>query len=1088
MPPLAAQLNVQANLDLTDLFEGLASEVLDVDFGDATFDAAGVLNLVSGASGPDLSMLQTAVQGALTSGSGRLDLGIPGVTVPPALLDLLTRLGSLQAITLDVATPDAAGLPALGLRIDAVRASVESGALADLLAVVPGLEWPSQLGRLGGDLAGLVDLLSVLAGLTATAATSRHLAERTERFAALLDPDAAADSAALLLDLSADLDLVTSIRGADPSDADVVEALAVRVAAFEDAIALMSRTWSAGMGYGEAALPLVDIAGSAAAIEAARRALAGADVEAVARLVAEIRRIAAPLLDAPLPDPAAFGAGFVAQAAELVNGVTSSVEDWDVTAALHPITDVTALAIAPITSFQQALAGVENEMTGALRALRGLVDELDLTPLAVAVHDAIQPVVDLLDAVEVQIASAQASIEEVASRITAALDQVADLVSSAASDVTAALESVNGALDELHLQDLADTLTTALRTVASELSSAQLSPYFDAAIDVIGTAADIIDQVPFGMLPTDVQQEIVDACKPIKELDLQDVEDTLREQLASIRGAFAADALAGIEAAYADVVSFLQGLDPQPHLAGFESGALAEVRAALDGIDPEALLAPLDTALGEIRGLLAGVDLEREVLEPLRGLFTPILDAMDELDPVTILAPVRAQVDELRASITDLLHLDAAEEALTSFRERVVGMLDRIDPAGVANALDDRAIAAISALPDGPPGGAFGSILVSLAEASGLRADEGAVQDVIGWVRGDAVGGDVVRARLQASAGRLVTVRDAVASLDPRAVAAAAVAHQRALTGAVAAHPADSLLRSSLEPMLTESSAAEVLGSLEENRRRYQVRLDVDAGIANGLAASARGEVTEAAARLRVALAPLGAFPARLRELLAAVGLDPEGRSLRAVLLDLLSAAGPGGLASALTALVLAARAKVVEAVDVVVGSATSAVESVRGVIDQLDIAPIVAELEALHAEVRDEVAQLTPDALLGDVVAEADAVIQRLEDFDPLAPVRQVVTEARQAADAVFESARPTVVFAPVVELHRSVVGIASGLDVVTLLRPILDALDGIAAQLDDGLDRTGDALIDLQAALPSEVSSTDLGVSASVGVGVSF
>jgi hypothetical protein len=114
--------------------------------------------------------------------------------------------------------------------------------------------------------------------------------------------------------------------------------------------------------------------------------------------------------------------------------------------------------------------------------------------------------------------------------------------------------------------------------------------------------------------------------------------------------------------------------------------------------------------------------------------------------------------------------------------------------------------------------------------------------------------------------------------------------------------------------------------------------------------------------------------------------------------------------------------------------------------------------------------------------------VVARLRTFDPLAPVRQVILAAQAAADSVFESARPTVVFVPVIDLHRQVVGIARGLDVVSLMRPVLDALDGIAAQLDSGLDETGDALKELQDALPSEVSSTDLGIAASVDIGVSF
>jgi hypothetical protein len=114
--------------------------------------------------------------------------------------------------------------------------------------------------------------------------------------------------------------------------------------------------------------------------------------------------------------------------------------------------------------------------------------------------------------------------------------------------------------------------------------------------------------------------------------------------------------------------------------------------------------------------------------------------------------------------------------------------------------------------------------------------------------------------------------------------------------------------------------------------------------------------------------------------------------------------------------------------------------------------------------------------------------VIARVAGFDPLAPVREVIDAARAAAESVLESARPTVVFAPVVDIHQQVVGLAAGLDVASLLRPVLEALDSLAGQLDDGFDRTIDALQRLQAALPSEVVESPLGGSVSGSIDVGF
>ena len=73
-----------------------------------------------------------------------------------------------------------------------------------------------------------------------------------------------------------------------------------------------------------------------------------------------------------------------------------------------------------------------------------------------------------------------------------------------------------------------------------------------------------------------------------------------------------------------------------------------------------------------------------------------------------------------------------------------------------------------------------------------------------------------------------------------------------------------------------------------------------------------------------------------------------------------------------------------------------------------------------------------------------------------------------RQAIEEVVNDFRPTKLFAPILDLYDHVLKIAGGLDVKSLLEPILTALRDIEAQLDEGLDRTADALTRLQAALP--------------------
>jgi hypothetical protein len=1088
MAGLSADLQVQANIDLSDLFGTLASDVLGVSFGSTAFDPSALLAVIGDAAAPDLGALRASVTGTLDVTGAHLDVSIPTPALPTGLTDLVARLGTIRTAIPDFDVPEMTGLDGLGLRIDNVRAAIETGPLADLLGLVPGLQWTGTLTRAGGSLGAIIDLLRTLAGLTAMATTSRHLLDQSERFAGMLDRAAAEAAGTALLGLAADTSLVAALRAADPTDATVVAELSGRVAGFLDGVARVSGTWGPGMGFGEAALFGLDATGTAAATELAQLALTGVDLSGVTALTNDVRRLAGPLLNAPLPDPLTFVDGFLGQAALLTAEARLAVQTWDVAATLAPVADLSATLLAPVLQFQQALSGVGTEVVGALRSLRALVDQVDLSPVADALETTLQPLVAVLDAIESGIAGAQATLTTVAEEIEAGLNQAAGFVTTASGTVSTSVGAVSSALTELGLQELAEGLTQSLRTVAEALAAAQLGPYFDTAIDVITTAADVIEQVPFGMLPTDVQQEIVDACRPIKELDLQPVEDALRGELATIRQGFSADALLDIEAAYQQVVDFLGTLDPAPHLATFESTTLAQLRTQLDAVDPMALLAPVDEGIQELRGLLAGLDPEQEILAPLQGLFAPVLEAIDGLDPAALLAPAKQAVDDLRTSITDALPVDEAREAILGLRERAAGLLGRVDAPAVVEVLDARVVAAIAEMPSGPPGGAFGSLLVSLAQASGFRADEAAVQDVIDWVSGTSVGGVVVRERLGLAHAQVHATGEAVAALDPAPVAAAAAAYHRALRAAVAVHPGDSPLAQAVTPLLDAVVPDDLLAGLADNRRRYQVALGVDVLLLGTLAASGRSEVTEAATQLRVALEPLGAFPARLRAVLTALGLDPAGRPLRVVLTDLLAEAVRGPVPGELAGLITDAMGKVLEALEAVTQSGLDAVEALESVLDLLDLTPIVDELTALHTQVRDEVDQLSPATLLGPTVTSATQVLDRLEAFDPLAPVKLVVQAALDAADEVFDSVRPTVVFAPVLELYQQVLGIVSGLDVAALLKPVLAAFDGIAAQLDVGFDRTVDALQELQDALPSEVQENSLGGSVSVDVGVSF
>ncbi len=70
-------------------------------------------------------------------------------------------------------------------------------------------------------------------------------------------------------------------------------------------------------------------------------------------------------------------------------------------------------------------------------------------------------------------------------------------------------------------------------------------------------------------------------------------------------------------------------------------------------------------------------------------------------------------------------------------------------------------------------------------------------------------------------------------------------------------------------------------------------------------------------------------------------------------------------------------------------------------------------------------------------------------------------------------------------IEVHHEVRDAISGLDVAGLLQPVLDALDGIEQQLEEGMDRVVDSLGRLKDACESDGGLLpDLGISVGASV----
>ncbi|HEX2049290.1 MAG TPA: hypothetical protein VHJ34_01505 [Actinomycetota bacterium] len=1093
---LAARLEVtftsDGSFDFAATFEGLAATIGEVELGDVTFDPSAVVDLVSNLDSPDLG----AVAGAALDVSGRLVAEIAGVPSPDvvtrALDDALGATASLRALSFDAlaagTAPDV-GLPALQGRVRAVTGALEAGPLGELArlagGVLPDVSLGAHIGRLDSTLGGVVALLTLLGGLVTVDTISARALERAETLRDVVRADVALAAGEELRARAARAGLVAQLRAADPDDASAAETLGREVVRFLDAVHRVGDEWARDLGFGEAIVVGLDLAGSGAGLAAARVALDPSSVPSVAGLAASARGALDGVMSAPLPDPAGSLDAAIQDALGLTGDLTAAVRAYDAGRVTRGIDGMVDGVLAPLRDLAGALGAVGTEVAAAIRSVRQAVDAVDLSPVADAIETVLAPVAAALEAVDGAVAAGADAIEDASAAVVGALTTVRDEVAGAATAVRDALAPVVEAVEAIDFEGLQRDVEQGLGEVANALASAQITPYVDASIDVVDTTADVVGAIPFGMLPTDLQSEIVTAVRPIKEIDFEVIATGLRGELQAIVDALDTDVLAEVDAAFADVVEFLASIDPAEPVRALEEEAYAQLRAAIDALDPAALLAPVEDALERFRGALAGVDVEAEVLGPLDAAFGEVTAVLDRLAPGPLLQGAVDEVAAARAEIEEVLYLDDVAAALDSVRGRAARVLEALDARALAGAVSADLAARLRPSPDDGPG-ALAELVAGLARAAGLPADATSLPGVLRWL-GDVDGRAVVEGRLRLASEHVAGVRTDVRALDPAPLVTAAQAHHRALLDAVRSHPDGALLRRALEPTLEANEPGAILGPLVENRRRLETRLDVEAGVAAALAAPGWSEITAVTDGLRDALAPLASVVTWARGLLARFGIDP-GEPLANALGSLLERAGPHRLLPALVDLVDALRAKALELVDAALAPADAAVDAVRGVLDALDLQPVLDELEGLHGDVVAAVESVSPAALLGPTVASVQGLVDRLEAFDPLAAVRAAADALTAAVTETFDTLRPSVLFADVLALHGRAVELASGLNVRLLLAPVLDALEGLRAQLDVGLEEVAAALTRLQAALPDRVTSSGASGSVSVDVGMSL
>ena len=1064
--------------DLESAFSGVSADApaLDVDS-------------LSGAAGPLGSLDLGPVTDAVNAVSGHGLAGLGELADPTGFLAPLT--GVIEEAETFLASNPAELLTRLRERFDTGEGPPDLSDIAATLGGATGILEDDTLGAaarlaeslsggaldLTGPIAGvtqkgeaLTRILAATGGLMAVWSRVNHIAETGRRMAGLLPSGELNRLRAQLAAWFDNTDLADQIAAADPDDPEAVRAIGALVGEYIGALNAFHRLIQRGLGFGEAALTHADLPGALQRITDALQLLSDHQVPDPIR---EFSIALQTWIDERLP---ADWSGIDSpvetltdrMAAEIA-GLIAAVEDFDASAVTRPVSDAIGTVTGLVGEINQALDAVANAVQSGMGAVRDLVESLNLQRVAEAVRSAIRPISDAIERLDALLADSLAIIENAMTTATSAITTAKGKVESGAATLQSAFDTAASEIDTVleKLPQVMANVEGGLNEVVEALQKIQLDPYFDAAIDVMDTAATAIDTVPLDILPDDVEADLQEAVQPVKAIDFDaDVRQVLTDKLDEILVRLDTDILAEVDAKYQELIGFLQDNDPREPLAEFEAETFDPLLEAIAAIDPDEILRPVTEILDEAKAAVAQLDLRAAVLDDIDGAFDEILTHYDSLDPEPLLAPIADRVDAVRNDLKEVSKIDDWADHLDSVAAELTGLLDRIDLEKWIPKLEAEFDTVLLSLRAGSGAGgaaALGNILSALT-GPGVRVS--AFAEIHRWIGGEN-GAERVRALLAPAVEQLDGVRLVLDDLGLEDTVARASGWHRSLTAAVDAHDG-TLLHQTLAPLLANHAPQTLFGPALSYGDRYAAALSDRIGELQSVAGSGFSQITTVSQALRDGLRPLAMVQQRFVDLLRRFGVDPANLSLMEIIAAVFAHLRPSDLLGPLEPLIAAVKTKLAEVVDTgLVAPVKEGIAELQALVDAIDIGIITDELKAVHTALRDQITALRPSGLLEEPLTAFEDLQATVADYDPLAPVRTVI-DAFKDSVAVLESLRPTVLLESLIQTYERILDAAGDLNVRELLAPILEELAVIAERLDDGLERTGESFAGLQGVLP--------------------
>ncbi len=537
------------NAELTSKLD--ANSLVQAFLGDLS-GSSGSLNAIASPASPDqltaaAGTCNSFLPAPLLDAVGRFaNVALPSAQIPATITRIETALTAIEGFTTrdlgadltslaeqlktELEGSNEQGIPGTVLKVaDLLTGSPTFSSVRDVLSgLMAGVDCPALPDAITDYLPAFASTVRTIAGLMVYETV---LAEG-ESLTAIVGGLFTADRAQRLADgfdqsLRAGTGtLAQALAAADGSDTARVDAL---IAALENAaaqLAALDSYVSEGMGFGEATLVHLNITQVQAEIAAAGALLRDPDLGSLRRVIESLAAKSQPI--ASLLDPgtaAARGMEDVLQLAEAqVAQAASAIRSLDASVLVSPLTDGINTITEPLRDFTSLVEQLVTEVRAALEQVRSMVAALPIDDLAVAIRSALAPVTEALQFLQHLVDEIREALELAANTALEALGEVEGTVDQFKQEIEALFAEARTLIDGLHIDRIVSTITDKVNEFVGLLQQAQMKPYFDTAASAIGTAADIVSNVPLYLLPDSMKADLDAALAPVREVDAAAVE------------------------------------------------------------------------------------------------------------------------------------------------------------------------------------------------------------------------------------------------------------------------------------------------------------------------------------------------------------------------------------------------------------------------------------------------------------------------------------------------------------------------------------------------------------------------------------